>query len=131
MTVCLDTDVLVDCLRGVTAAQSWLHSNSNEPMVVPGIAAMELLMGCQNQADLKRTRAFLDTFDVVWPEAHEFQRAFELLAEHRLASGLAIPDCLVAAMALERSLHLYTFNTKHYRVIAGLDLREPYPRTPK
>lgn len=128
MTTCLDTDVLVDCLRGIPAARAWLQSRSAEPMSVPGIAAMELLMGCQNQTDLKRTRAFLDTFDVVWPEAHEFQRAFALLAEHRLASGLAIPDCLVAAMALERSWRLRTFNTKHYRVIAGLDLQEPYAR---
>jgi len=128
VTVCLDTDVLVDCLRGTAEAKAWLESKPTEPLVVPGIAAMELIMGCQNQTDLKRTQSFLKTFDVVWPEAHEFARAYELLANHRLSSGLAIPDCLVAAMALERSLRLYTFNLKHYGVVAGLEVQEPYAR---
>ncbi len=128
MTVCLDTDVLVDCLRGTAEAQAWLESKPSEPLVVPGIVAMELIMGCQNQADLKRTQSFLRSFDVMWPEAHESARAYELLATYRLSSGLAIPDCLVAAMSLERSLRLYTFNLKHYGVVAGLDVQEPYAR---
>lgn len=128
MTVCLDTDVLVDCLRGTNESKIWLESKPTEPLVVPGIVAMELMMGCQNQADLRRTQSFLDTFEVIWPEAHEFARAYELLATHHLSSGLAIPDCLVAAMALERSLPLYTFNLKHYGVVAGLNVQEPYVR---
>jgi predicted nucleic acid-binding protein len=55
--------------------------------------------------------------------------AFELLVRHRLASALGIPDCLVAATALARSGTLYTFNLKHFRVIGGLDVQEPYSRS--
>ena len=128
MTVCLDTDVLVDCLRGLREAQIWLQSKTGEKFVVPGVVAMELLMGCQNQSDLTRTQTFLSSFYVAWPEAHEFAHAYNLLAAHRLSSGLSIPDCLVAAMALERSLSLYTFNVKHYRVVSGLNVQEPYQR---
>ena len=58
MTVCLDTDVLVDCLRGLREAQIWLQSKTGEKFVVPGVVAMELLMGCQNQSDLTRRRRF-------------------------------------------------------------------------
>ncbi|NIW98542.1 MAG: PIN domain-containing protein [Phycisphaerae bacterium] len=129
MIVLLDTDVLVDCLRGTPSAQAWLASVEAEPFQVPGIVAMELLMGCHNQAELRRIQKFLHTFAVVWPEATEFARAYDLLAAHRLASGLSIPDCLIAAMTLSRSARLYTFNLKHFRIIDGLDVQEPYART--
>jgi predicted nucleic acid-binding protein len=128
MTLCLDTDVLVDCLRGVPQARAWLESQAHQAFIVPGIVAMELVAGCQNQIDLKRAQEFLRAFDLVWSDANDFARAYDLLTKHRLTSGLGIPDCLVAAMALERSLRLYTFNLKHYRVITGLDAQEPYQR---
>lgn len=131
MMICLDTDVLVDCLRGTPEAQTWLERVSGESFIVPGIVAMELIVGCKNQGDLKHTQEFLSAFDLVWPEAHDFARAYELLSTHRLASGLSIPDCLVAAMALERSLRLYTFNLKHYGIVVGLDVQEPYQRATK
>lgn len=128
MTVFLDTDVLVDCLRGTAAARRWLEASVGETFYVPGSVAMELLVGCQNQADLQRTQKFLGAFEIVWPEAAEFAKAYELLATHRLTSGLSIPDCLIASLALSRSARLYTFNLKHFRVIAGLDAQEPYSR---
>jgi predicted nucleic acid-binding protein len=128
MTILLDTDVLVDCLRGTTAAQAWLERAAEEAFQVPGVAAMELLMGCHDQTDLQRTQKFLSTFDIVWPEAAEFARAYELLTAHRLSFGLSIPDCLIAAMALARSARLYTFNLRHFQTIAGLDVQTPYAR---
>ena len=41
----LDTDVLVDCLRGTPAAEAWLHDSANEDFRVPGVAAMALARG--------------------------------------------------------------------------------------
>ena len=70
----------------------------------------------------------LERLDVVWPEASEFAKAFELLSSHRLSGGLGIGDCLIAAMALSRSAPIYTFNLKHYRLIKNLDIQEPYKR---
>ena len=81
MTVLLDTDVLVDCLRGTPAARTWLEQATAESFQVPGIVAMELLAGCQNKADLERTRKFITAFDVVWPEAagpHPFRPPLHL-----------------------------------------------------
>jgi len=128
MTAFLDTDVLIDCLRGTPAARIWLEQSEAEAFQVPGIVAMELLMGCQNKAELEHTQKFLHAFDIAWPEASEFAQAYELLAARRLNSGLGIPDCLIAAMALSRSARLYTFNLKHYQIIEGLDAHAPYTR---
>ena len=62
MTVLLDTDVLIDCLRGSVPAREWLELHASEAFQVPGIVAMELLAGCRDQADCRRTQAFLNTF---------------------------------------------------------------------
>jgi len=131
MDACLDSDVLIDYLRGLPAAHEWLSDNSSDSFIVPGIVAMELLMGCSSQRELKITQEFLNDFEIVWPEAHEFERAFNLTAKYRLRTGLSIPDYLVASVALERSLRLYTFNIKHYAAIAGLDVQMPYTRKRK
>ena len=126
--VLVDTDVVVDCLRGTAPSREWLQRTSTEALGLPGVVAMELLIGCRNRAEIQHLQNFLNTFSIVWPDASEFARAYELLAEHRLTSGLGIPDCLVAAMALVRKARVYTFNSKHFRVIPGVDAQEPYSR---
>jgi hypothetical protein len=124
----LDTDVLVDCLRGHSPAQAWLTQNLGVAFSVPGIVAMELVVGCPNQSELDRMKKLLASFHVVWSEASDEEKAYELLWSHRLASGLSIPDSLIAAMVLARKAKLYTFNLKHFRHIVGLDVEEPYQR---
>ncbi len=128
MNALIDTDVLIDILRGTPAAQAWLARSAATAFQIPGVVAMELMMGCRNQAELRRVQQFLGAFSVAWTEASEFAQAYNLLAAYRLRSGLSIPDCLVAAMALTRSATLYTFNMRHFRVITGLDVQEPYTR---
>jgi predicted nucleic acid-binding protein len=126
--VLIDTDVLVECLRGSAAANTWLHSLAKEAFAVPGVVAMELVVGCRNQAELQQIRRFLRGCNVVWPDASEFAQAYELLATHRLAYGISIPDSLIAAMALARGTRLYTFNLKHFQSISRLDVQIPYSR---
>ena len=42
--VLVDTDGLVDCLRGTEAARQWLQRTSKELFGIPGVAAMELVV---------------------------------------------------------------------------------------
>lgn len=65
MTALLDTDVLIDCLRGVPAARDWLSRSADQPFQVPGIVAMELVAGGRNQRELQSIQQFLQTFTVV------------------------------------------------------------------
>lgn len=126
--VLLDTDVLVEYLRGSTAARSWFESIPKETFSIHGVAAMELLLGSSNRENLRQIRKFVESCRIIWPEPSEFARAYEILAAHRLTSGIGIPDCLIAATALSRAARLYTFNLKHFQKISGLDAQAPYPR---
>lgn len=126
--VLVDTDVLIECLRGSIAAGKWLATVESDLFGIPGIVAVELVMGCRNQNELQQIQRFLRSFHIVWPEASDFERSYHLLLTHRLSSGLSIPDSLIAAMALSREGRLYTFNLKHFQLVPGLDVRQPYQR---
>lgn len=126
--VLIDTDVLVEYLRGSAEAKAWLASLQKEQFSIPGVVAMELVMGCQNKNELGLLQRFLDAFDILWPSASDFSRAFQILQDLRLTSGLGIPDCLIAGMALAQGDRLYSFNLKHFQMVPGLDVKQPYER---
>lgn len=128
MSALLDTDVLIDALRGTPGAKAWLERMPTTVFAIPGIVTMELVAGCRNQGELRQLERFLNRFTIVWTEPAEFAQAYNLFATHWLASKLSIPDCLIAAMALSRGATVYSFNSKHFNVIAGLDVQEPYTR---
>lgn len=128
MIIFLDTDVLIDCLRGTTASQTWLNTITPETFYVPGIVAMELIVGCKNRIELQRIQKFLDTFTIIWPQEKDFSHAYQLLVTYQLSNKLGIPDCLVAAMTLNHDACLYTFNTKHFQIITQLDIKKPFIR---
>lgn len=111
------------------SAKIWIEASATEAFGVPGIVAMELIMGCRNRPEQIRVEKYLSEFPVLWPEASDFARAFELLTPHRLAGGGGIPDCLIAAMALSRHAALCTFNRKHFQAFSGLESSEPYGRS--
>lgn len=126
--ILLDTDVLIDCLRGLPSAQTWLQASSDQVFGIPGIVAMELVTGCRDKRDLQQVQALIRRFNVIWPDAKEIEYAFELLVTYRLEFGVEAPDCIIAAMALDRDIPLYTFNLKHYQSFPDLEVRKPYTR---
>ncbi len=58
----LDTDVMVDILRGHPPAIAWLNGLGNTPLALPGLVAMELLQGCRNLAEQQRLEKQLQRF---------------------------------------------------------------------
>jgi len=126
--ILLDTDVLVDILRQHPTAQTWLQQEQSHSIKLSGIVAMEIISGSRNKLEMERNHRFVSQFSTVWPTPSEFKRAYQLLMDYRLATGIGLPDCLVAATCLERNWQLYSFNLKHYRHIPNLNLRVPYQR---
>jgi len=123
----LDTDILVDLMRGFAPAVTWLECERKAP-VVSGIAALELLHGCKTLRDARLTRDHLSVFTLLWPEKVVYQAAFRMFPELRLSHGCSLNDIVIAQQALHLGATLCTFNVKHYRVFHGLDLAQPYWR---
>ncbi len=46
--IILDTDIMIDLLRGYSNAIKWIESLGNEEIILPGFVVMELVQGCRN-----------------------------------------------------------------------------------
>jgi len=124
--IMLDTDILIDLIRGHPAALSWLGSLPVRPLV-SGFAALELAFGSQNAVELANVSAFLAQFRILWPAEVEAAHSLEY-ARLKLSHGVGVLDALTAAIALRRRVPLGTFNVRHFGAIPGLATAQPYAR---
>jgi predicted nucleic acid-binding protein len=121
----LDTDVMVDFLRGQSPAVAWL-TGSAMPVGIPGLVAMELLQGCRDLSEQQRVERELARFALHWPTLADCERAYADFAALRLSVGLGLLDSLIAHTAVGLNEPLATFNVKHYGPIPALQLVQPY-----
>jgi len=110
--VLLDTDVLIDHLRG--------HRHlSDGDAAISVISRTELFAGSERQE--KSVEALLEDYEEVAVDASIARRAGRI----KRRTGLKIADALIAATALEHNLPLLTRNLRHFERVANLDLRSP------
>ncbi|HEX9733648.1 MAG TPA: PIN domain-containing protein [Thermoanaerobaculia bacterium] len=121
----LDTDVLIDVLRGHPPAVAWFTGLTELPRV-PGFVVMELIQDAENKDRVDKAMKLVKPLSVVWPEPAHCDRALADFESFHLSHNLGLLDALIAACALGHSATLLTFNAKHYRVISGLRLEQPY-----
>lgn len=126
-----DSDVLIDLLRDRQPAHQWLnHLNDEEEFVICGFSAFELLNGCQNKQDLDELqRHVVWQSRILWPDAATMLKALNTFQTYKLSHGIQINDALIGHTALAHNVPIYTFNRKHFSIIAGLEIVEPYERT--
>lgn len=126
--VLLDTDIMVDILRGFPPAAAWLEALGNEEVALPGYVAMELLVGATDRQAAEGMQAALAPFAVYWPAAQDCDRALATFAQASLSHGLSPFDALIAETAKGLGAPLHTFNVKHFDAIADLETIQPYER---
>ena len=124
----LDSDVLIEILRGMPEAGVWLNTHTNQVLGIPMIVRMEILHGAQNKQEQRLLIQELQRFPVVHLEYSDSVRALSWFESFYLSHRLGIMDCLIAAVAVRLDQTLYTFNLKHYQPITQLDVRAPYHR---
>lgn len=124
--ILLDTDVMVDVLRGYESAREWLESA--QEIGVPGLVAMELIQGCQNAREQKQLEKALSEYQLYWPDGDDCNRALASFSSHYLSDNIGLLDALIAETAIGVNAELATFNIKHYRVLRGLKSVQPYER---
>ncbi|GBE91916.1 PIN domain-containing protein [Nostoc cycadae] len=123
----LDTDILIDIQRGHPFAITWFVSLPELPSV-PGFVVMELIQDAQNKQKLRNSLRLVAPLPIVWPTEADLNCALSDFATYHLSDSLGLLDALIGACAVGRGATLCTFNIKHYRVIPGLDIAQPYTR---
>jgi predicted nucleic acid-binding protein len=121
MTVLVDTSVLIDVLRGESAAVSVLRTaRQGGPLYASEVTRLEVLAGMRPPEE-RATRTLFSAFtwrpidEAVAEIAGELGRQW-LRANH----GIDSADRAIAATAISLDAQLLTRNVKHFPMFAGL-----------
>ena len=111
--IVLDTDVLIDMLRGREAARLFLQDMADR--FVPCcsvISVAELYVGMRPEEE-SATRSFLDGL-VIIPVTQEIAEVAGRFKKRSVSHRLELADCLIAATAFVEGATLATGNVKDY-----------------
>ena len=125
MEIMVDSDIMVDFLRGSDKAQQWFFRHHSR-VVLSGYVALELLNGCQNKRELTVLQSLIGSLKIVWLKPVQAQIALQVFENIHLKNKIGIIDVLIGQTAIQESLTLYTFNHKHYKAIPDIALEKPY-----
>lgn len=121
--ILVDSDILIDAGRGVSAAMNCLAQKRKiASLAVSVITKMELIVGCGNGNELRNTLKFLAHFELVHIDKIISQAGAGLLEKYRLSHGLLISDAFIAATAISLDMPLISKNQRDYRFVSDLDL---------
>ena len=123
----LDTDVMIDVLRGYQPAVAWLESLPEAPGL-PGFVAMELMDGCRSKLEMIRLHRRIQPFQLYWPTQEDCDRALVDFRRNHLAHNLGILDAIIGHCVVGLAASLCTFNLKHYGGVQGLITEQPYQK---
>jgi predicted nucleic acid-binding protein len=115
----VDTDILIDYLRGNPLAVSFVQNHA-ERIILSSIVAAELYAGARNEKELATLGSLLSIFRVI-PVSHEIaKRGGILKQEYAKSHGIGLADAIIAATAESVNAELKTLNTKHFPMFKNL-----------
>ena len=120
--ILVDSDVLIEHLRGKTAARDWLVNarRTSGPLAVSVVSLTEVAGGMRSPElrEVMRLLGSMQRFEVTEQVAW---RAATLMNEYRRShSGIGLGDYLIAATALTEGLELASLNIRHYPMFPEL-----------
>ena len=121
--ILIDSDVLIEHLRGNTNARDWLVQarRTSGPLAMSVISLTEIAGGMRSpeRREVMRLLGSMQRFEVTEQVAW---RAATLMREYRRShSGIGLGDYLIAATALAEGLELATLNVRHYPMFPTLN----------
>ena len=115
----LDTDVLIDFLRGYNKAVAFVNANSSK-IVLSSIVVAELYAGVKGDKEQNILDDFISLFPVI-PVTSKIARAGGLYKrDYNKSHGIGLADAIIAATCNVGNATLKTINTKHYPMIENL-----------
>lgn len=116
MSKLVDSDVLIDYLRGQPEAITWLEAE-HEGTFVSAMSVAELFQGVREGSERRQLDMMLSAFTVLPITAAIAERGGLLRRQYARAHGCGLGDCLIAATAEEHDLELVTMNVRHFPML--------------
>jgi predicted nucleic acid-binding protein len=121
----VDTDVLVDYLRGRRKAAAYLEARP-EHLIISAITVAELYAGVRDGEESRKLTQFLGAFEIIPLDAAIAQKGGLYRRDYGPSHGVALADALIAATAALQQARLVTLNARHFPM---LEVEVPYPKT--
>jgi predicted nucleic acid-binding protein len=123
----VDTDILIGVARkNLRAVQFWRRAEARSTMACSILSLLELFAGCRNLQEQRTTSKNLASVEIIHVESGDSRDALQWYQAFHLSQGIGIFDCLIAAAAARLGCAMYTLNAKHFRVVPGLQVKQPY-----
>lgn len=118
-SILVDTDVLIDFLRGYDQAVTFIDEFSPHIILSPIVVA-ELYAGVKGTRELNVLNNFVSLFRVVPIDSEIAKKAGLFKRDFGKSHGVGLADAILAATAEKENAGLKTLNVKHYPMIKGL-----------
>jgi predicted nucleic acid-binding protein len=123
----LDTDLIVDYLRGSDQATLFLEGRS-ETLLVSAVTVAELYAGVREGRERTALSTFLAAFEVVAVDQEVAQRGGLFRRDFGKSHNVGLADALIASCAEQTGAQLVSLNAKHFPMLA--DVLAPYSKAP-
>jgi predicted nucleic acid-binding protein len=115
----VDTDILIDYLRGYPVAIAFLEAHIDE-VSISAVSVAELYQGVREGAEHAKLARMISAF-VVLPLTQEIAETAGLYRrDFRARSGCGLADCMIAATASGHQMVLVTLNAKHFTMLENV-----------
>lgn len=111
--IVVDTDVLIDFLRGREQAVSFVNLESDR-IILSSIVVAELYAGVRGDTEQSTLERFLSMFRIVHVTAEIARLGGLYKRDYGGSHGIGLADAVVAATATLENAELKTLNVKHY-----------------
>lgn len=118
--ILVDTDVLIDFLRGDDRAISFVFDNSSQIILSPIVIA-ELYAGVKGDNELSVLDKFISFFRTVPIDSETAKAGGLYKRDFGRSHGVGLADALLAAAADKENAQLKTLNVKHYPMMGNLE----------
>jgi predicted nucleic acid-binding protein len=121
----IDTDVLIEYLRGSSEAVEYLESLTSD-LYISVISVAELFAGIRGYEEESSLKQLLLAF-VILPVTERTARLGGLYRrDYGRSHGTGLADALIAASSEENGADLVTFNRRHFPMVSRITV--PYDR---
>ena len=112
----VDTDILIDYLRGHPEAGAFLESRFEE-VSISAVSVAELYQGVREGRERTLLARMVSVLTVLPLTTEIAERAGLFRRDYRATMGCGLADCLIAATAARHGLELATLNGKHFTML--------------
>ncbi|MBS3934355.1 MAG: type II toxin-antitoxin system VapC family toxin [Truepera sp.] len=119
----IDTDVLIDYLRGYPDAVSYMEAQQAR-LLISVMTVAELYAGVREGEERSRLERFLQAFEIILLDQRLAVQGGLYRRDYSKTHNVGLADAIIAATATERQVRLVTLNRKHFPMLQ--DVLVPY-----